>query len=245
MTGRRRGLPAPGGGSGAGWLAVPGRVCGPWPRGSSRSAAVLRRGRALMEAGLKRPAVVIRHDSKSFAEQTEHRSRIHARRIEVAAGLGLEATARRLARNYELAYGRPPVGVPRRAGRVALPAGRPGGRRLPAGRVGRPGGRVPARRRAASRGARGSPGRSRSGDPDLPPEPLAVVARPGRAATRCPCFGLGFPHRRRERREHARLGPRPASGPIGSGWHAAPADAVRWFLTGPRIPGPSLPAEMP
>lgn len=163
-----------------------------------------------MEAGLKRPAVVIRHDSKSFAEQTEHRSRIHARRVAVAAGLGLEATARRLARNYELAYGRP-IAVPRRAGRVALPAGRPGSRRLPAGRVGRPGGRVPARRRAASRGARGSPGRSRSGDPDLPPEPLAVVARPGRAATRCPCFGLGFPHRRREHaRRHSAAGCPPA-----------------------------------
>ena len=159
--------------------------------------------RTAFEAGPERPAVVIRHDSKSFAEQTEHQSRIQARRIAVATELSLEATARRQERNYQLAYGRPPVGVPRRADRVALPAGRPAGRRLPAGRVGRPGGRVPARRqRAASRGARGSPVRAGPpGDPDLPPEPLPGLARPGRAATRCPCFGLGFPHRRRRREQ--------------------------------------------
>ena len=136
----------------------------------------LRKVRTAFEAGPERPAVVIRHDSKSFAEQTEHRSRIHARRIEVAAGLGLEATARRLACNYELAYGRPPVGVPRRAGRVALPAGRPGGRRLPAGREGRLGGCVPGRGGSGLPAvAPGSPVRARPpGDPDLPPNRYLV-----------------------------------------------------------------------
>ena len=159
----------------------------------------LRKVRTAFEAGPERPAVVIRHDSERFAEQTEHQSRIQARRVAVATGLGLEATARRRARNYELAYGRP-VAVPRRAGRVALPSGRPGGRRLPVGRVGRPSGRVQARRQpATSRGTRASPGRAGSGDPDLPPEPLAVVARPGRAASSWPRLGVGFPEGCRSR----------------------------------------------
>ena len=96
------------------------------------------RGR-MLEEDLERRAVVIRRDREGFAEWTEHRRRFRTQRIAAAAGLGLEATARRLARNYQLTYGRP-VGVSPRRGRVSLPSGRPGGRRLQAGRVGCSGG---------------------------------------------------------------------------------------------------------
>lgn len=140
--------------------------------------------------------MVIRYDRKAFAEQTEHRRRIHARRIETAADLGLQATARRLARNYQLHYGRR-IRVLSRRGRVTLPSGRPSGRRLPAGRVGYRSGRALAGHGpAASRGARGSPGRSGSGDPDLPSEPPDRLARLGRAPFARSRPGLGPPHGR-------------------------------------------------
>ena len=163
-----------------------------WQTAAERVVPKHRRAREVrtaLEVDLERKAVVIRRDSKAFAEQTEHRRRIHARRVATAAGLGLHATASRLARSYQLNYGRP-VRVPPRRGRVTLPSERPGGRRLPAGRA--PAGRGPA----TSRGSRGSPGRASPGDLDLPPEKPADIARPRRALLLWQRPGLGSPHRR-------------------------------------------------